>query len=115
MRVLGALLAVTLAACSGAPAASGPPSAGSAAAVTITGNFAFDPATITVSRGATVTWTNSGGTTHTITSGTPETPTNKFNQALENGKTFSVTFTETGTFTYFCSIHQTMRGTVIVR
>jgi plastocyanin len=109
-------IAWALAACGSAPP--GQPSLGpaaSTASVTITNGFAFEPAEVTIVRGGTVTWTNTGGTTHTVTSGTPDKPSNKFNHALDNGKTFTVTFDESGTFEYFCSIHQTMRGKVVVR
>jgi plastocyanin len=116
MRVWGALLASAVVACSGAPAATGAATRGPAASsVTITSSFAFDPPSVTVAKGGIVTWTNAGGTTHTVTSGAPDKPTNIFNHAIENGKTFSVTFNDAGTFDYFCSIHQTMHGTVIVR
>jgi len=109
-------LASLLVGCSASPAApAGTAPGATTSAVAITSAFAFEPAQVTVSRGATVTWTNTSGTTHTITSGSPDKPTNKFNRAVEAGKTFAVTFADSGTFDYFCSIHQQMRGTVVVK
>ncbi|HAR99921.1 MAG: Blue (Type 1) copper domain protein [Candidatus Moranbacteria bacterium GW2011_GWC2_37_73] len=71
-------------------------------------NFAFSPATITVKKGTTVTWTNNDSAPHQINSAT-------FNSNLFNkGQTFSFTFNEVGTFDYFCAIHPSMIGKVIV-
>ncbi|TMF72809.1 MAG: hypothetical protein E6I18_16645, partial [Chloroflexi bacterium] len=50
-----------------------------------------------------------------VTSGAPDKPSNKFNHALEAGKTFTVKFDEAGSFDYFCSIHTSMHGTVVVK
>jgi plastocyanin len=73
-------------------------------------SFAFNPVTITVTAGTTVKWTNKDGTTHTITS-----TTNVFDSGnvLNNG-TFSFTFATPGTYPYFCKLHPTMTGTVVV-
>ena len=112
-RLATAVLASLVVACSASPAA---PASPSVSAVSITSAFAFEPAQITISRGASVTWTNTTpSTTHTVTSGAPDKPSNKFNRALEAGKTFTVKFDEAGTFDYFCSIHTSMRATVLVK
>jgi plastocyanin len=111
-RLATALLLFLFVACSGSPTA---PASAAASAVSITSAFAFEPAAVTISRGASVTWTNTSGNNHTVTSGTPEQPSNKFNRALEPKATFTVKFDDAGTFAYFCSIHMTMRGTVVVR
>ena len=70
--------------------------------------FAFNPDTITITKGTTVTWTNKDSTAHTVkgtafTSGT-----------LNQGQTYSQTFNEAGTFEYVCGIHASMKGKVIV-
>lgn len=74
-------------------------------------NFAFGPVTITVVIGVnnTVTWTNKDSTTHTVTAND-----GSFNGNLPSGGTFTQTFTTAGTYTYHCSIHTYMKGTVIV-
>jgi plastocyanin len=72
--------------------------------------FAFNPATITIPAGSTVTWTNSDSATHTITAddGTWDSG------AVANGKTYSRTFDTAGTYKYHCAVHPSMTGTVIV-
>ncbi len=73
--------------------------------------FAFHPKTLEVSAGATVTWTNADGDTHTVTSsnGAFTSP------ALDSGETFSQTFTVPGTYNYFCALHPHMTAQVIVK
>ena len=77
--------------------------------------FAFNPNQPSVTKGTTITWTNDDSATHTVTSGVPGTPSGKFDQRVEAGKTFTFTFTDTGTYEFFCSIHNSMRGTVTVK
>jgi plastocyanin len=79
-------------------------------AVTIQ-NFLFSPASVTVPRGTTVSWTNLDPSQHTVTSDV----SGKFSSGiLMTGQTFSFTFTETGSYPYHCGVHPTMHGTVIV-
>lgn len=81
-------------------------------AVTITG-FAFSPATVNVSVGDTVTWTNNeaGGVPHTASSDTAGV----FDSGnLNNGQSFSRTFTQAGTVAYHCNVHPGMTGSVVV-
>jgi plastocyanin len=73
-------------------------------------NFAFSPATVTVRVGATVTWTNTDEEPHTVVA--PGTGVKS--AALGTGAKYSYTFTKPGSFSYFCSIHPFMRGTVVV-
>jgi plastocyanin len=115
IRLLGPvlLLSVLAVGCSSQPAASPAPAA-AATQISIKG-FAFNPNQPSLTKGATITWTNDDGTTHTVTSGIPGTPSGKFNQSLDAGKTFSFTFTEPGTYEFFCNIHNSMRGTVTVK
>ncbi|MGH2727849.1 MAG: cupredoxin domain-containing protein, partial [Actinomycetota bacterium] len=87
---------------------------GSSNAVKIAG-FLFKPATLSVPVDTTVTWTNSDDIEHTVTSGTPEAPTGVFDSGQKAKlQTFSHTFSEAGTFTYFCDNHKSMRGEVTV-
>jgi plastocyanin len=71
-------------------------------------DFAFEPATLEVSAGTTVVWTNTGQAPHTVTGDFADSG------VLESGQTFSHTFTETGDFSYICAIHPQMTGTVRV-
>ena len=78
-------------------------------------SFAFNPAQLSVNKGATVTWTNEDGTAHTVTGGAPGAPSGKFDQQIEGGQTFKFTFADAGTYEFFCKIHTTMKGTVLVK
>ena len=74
-------------------------------------NFSFGPATLTVTAGTTVTWTNRDDIPHTIVS------TDKVfkSKVLDTDEKFSFTFTKAGTYPYFCSIHPKMTGSVVVQ
>ena len=73
-------------------------------------DFAFVPATVTVTVGTTVTWTNLDSVTHTVTS-----ETDLFDSGnLVRNTTFSYLFADRGTFSYYCAIHPYMKGEVIV-
>jgi len=72
--------------------------------------FAFVPATVTVTVGTTVTWTNLDSVAHTVTS-----ETDLFDSGnLARNATFSYSFADRGTFSYYCAIHPSMRGKVSV-
>ena len=116
IRLLGPALLLTVLAigCASTPTTSGTTSGVISNSVSIKG-FAFNPAQVNVTKSGTVTWTNDDGTTHTVTSGVPGTPSGKFNQSMDAGKTFSFTFTDTGTYEFFCKIHNSMRGTITVK
>lgn len=80
-------------------------------AVTVQG-FAFNPGTITVNMGDSITWTNNDSVPHTATSDTDSV----FDVALPaSGGSGSYTFATAGTFTYHCTIHAQMKGTVVVQ
>ena len=86
-------------------------------------NFAFTPKTLTVAPGTTVTWTNNDSTPHNVIS----TVSISLNSAttstiasanLNQGQTFSFTFTKKGVYFYECSIHKalaSMHAEVIVK
>lgn len=80
-------------------------------------NIAYDPSTLTVSVGTTVTWTNKDNVVHSVTSGTPGAPDGIFDSgSMANGTTFSYTFNTAGTHPYYCVPHSsTMTGQVIVQ
>ncbi len=72
--------------------------------------FAFQPATLTVPPGTTVTWTNQDNAPHTVTS-----TDGKFDSgSLSKGQEFSFNFTEPGVYDYHCKIHPSMRGQIEV-
>jgi plastocyanin len=71
---------------------------------------AYSPDPLTISAGTTVTWTNKDSTTHTATS-----DTGVFGGTLGPNAQFSTTFPNKGTFTYHCTIHPNMIGSVVVQ
>ncbi len=73
-------------------------------------NMAFNPQTIYVQHGTTVLWSNNDGMAHTVTSDTGYFASGTLNP----GATYSYTFNTPGTYTYHCSIHPQMVGTIIV-
>ena len=74
-------------------------------------SFAFRPSSITVPVGSSVGWINSATIQHTTTSDTGLWDSGPLNP----GAKFLHKFTTAGTFTYHCSIHPTMTGTIIVQ
>jgi plastocyanin len=91
------------------------------------GTKAFLPNPVNVNVGNTIIWTNNDNSSpafHTVTSGLGPNDTNLgkvFDSGLSGptaltatGKTFSHTFTTAGEFPYFCQLHPTMVGKVIV-
>lgn len=84
----------------------------------------FEPEELTVKAGTTVTWVVSDSVGHTVTTGdfelggdglrTSENPDGRIDKPIGAGKEASYTFTEPGTYTYFCSIHKGMSGEVTV-
>jgi GTP cyclohydrolase I len=74
-------------------------------------SFAFSPATDTVQTGDTVRWINQDVVPHTATSriGGFDTGT------LEAGQDWRYVARKPGTFAYECTLHSTMRGTLVVR
>ena len=73
-------------------------------------NFAFNPSTLEIAKGTTVTWTNEDSASHTVTNeGVFDSRT------LNNGQTFSYKFEDSGEFDYVCSIHPSMKGKIVVK
>ena len=77
----------------------------------------FVPATLTVSKRTTVTWTNADSALHTVTSGSDgsEDSGKEFDSDyLAAGKTFQHQFNTEGTFDYYCALYPYMTGKVVV-
>ena len=73
-------------------------------------NLAFGPASLRVTVGSTVTWTNRDQIAHTVS----DTQDGISSPVLNQNQTYSFTFTKPGTYHYICTIHPFMHGTVIV-
>lgn len=88
------------------------------------GDRAYSPDSVNIWSGDTVKWINDDTQFHTVTSGAGPSDSmkgNEFDSGLSgpnaltrNGKTFSHTFTESGEFPYYCQLHPTMVGKVVV-
>jgi plastocyanin len=74
-------------------------------------NFAFSPNALTINAGTVVTWKNLDGEPHTVVN-----DQGLFrSDALDQNDTFTYKFDKAGTYRFICSIHPTMRGTVVVK
>ena len=74
-------------------------------------DFAFNPQTITVRAGEKVTWINRDEEPHTVVSVEKQF---KKSTALDTDQEFTITAGAPGTYTYFCSVHPKMTGTIVV-
>jgi plastocyanin len=70
----------------------------------------FRPARITIERRDRVRWDNVGSLTHTTTSNDGD-----WNGRVAPGDSFTRRFRQAGTFTYRCTIHPEMTGTIVVQ
>lgn len=93
-------------------------------------NIAYSPDTVEIGVGEEVVWTNKDeGVHHTVTSGSPgdngvpgvsegkpSKPDGIFDGDLPDASNeYSFTFTESGTYGYFCEVHPSMIGEIVVR
>jgi plastocyanin len=86
---------------------------GATAAQTVqeTGALKFDPASVTVSSGGVVQWTNAGSAPHNVTfDANPELTSGTMN----GGDKYQVKFTGAGLYQYHCTFHPGMDGSVTV-
>ena len=110
MRIAGlfvlVLTAATIAACSDSTGSSG----GRGNSITVSNNF-FSPNPDTATAGVvTFTWSNASNS-HNVTWDTG--PTTPANSGTMTSGTHPVTLAQ-GTYTYHCSIHAGMNGTIVV-
>src|SRR5438034_8272845 len=75
-------------------------------------DFAFNPQTVTVKSGEKITWINRDEEPHTVVSVEKQF---KKSTALDTDQTFTITAGAPGTYTYFCSVHPKMTGTIVVK
>jgi plastocyanin len=95
------------------PPAAGEQVTGQTAAQTVqeTAGLKFDPASITVSSGGVVQWTNAGTAPHNVTfDANPELTSG----TMAGGDRYQVKFTRAGQYQYHCTFHPGMDGTVTV-
>lgn len=77
-------------------------------------NSQFLPQTIQIVSGTTVIWVNQDTISHTTTSDNRSMAEAWDSGTLVQGQSFSKTFTQPGIYTYHCTLHPAMRGTVQV-
>jgi len=73
-------------------------------------NFTFNPPTLTIAAGTTVTWKNEDDIPHTVASTTKAFKS----KALDTDDSYTFTFTTPGVYEYFCSLHPHMTGKIVV-
>ncbi len=72
-------------------------------------SFTFKPATLTIPVGTTVTWHNKDSVPHTVTS-----REDIFDGGMSHDDTYTYTFSQSGTFEYYCTVHPFMTAIIIV-
>jgi plastocyanin len=74
-------------------------------------DFAFNPQTLTVKSGDKITWVNKDEEPHTVVSVEKQF---KKSPALDTDQEYTITAGAPGTYSYFCSVHPKMTGTIVV-
>jgi plastocyanin len=74
-------------------------------------DFAFNPQSITVKSGEKITWINRDEEPHTVVSVGKQF---KKSSALDTDQTYTIVAGAPGTYSYFCSVHPKMTGTIVV-
>ncbi len=74
-------------------------------------DFHFTPQTLTVKSGEKITWINRDEEPHTVVSVEKQF---KKSAPLDTDQEFTITTGAPGTYTYFCSVHPKMTGTIVV-
>ncbi|MEY9991841.1 amicyanin [Streptomyces sp. V4I8] len=75
--------------------------------------YAFSPATLTVTAGSTVTWTNQDTAPHDVK--TTSGPAAFHSPMLNKGGSWSFTFTTPGAYAYYCTVHPNMTARIMVQ
>lgn len=76
-------------------------------------DLSFSPTTIKIKAGTKVTWTNQDSVKHDVA---PDKASEDFkgSELLAKGESYSFTFKKIGTYTYHCTPHPFMKGTIEV-
>lgn len=72
-------------------------------------NSLFNPPILNIDRGDTVFWTNDDSVLHQISVAGID------GVVMSKDQSYSFVFVNSGTFDYFCKIHPSMKGTIIVK
>lgn len=71
-------------------------------------NFSFDPQTLKIKKGEKVIWKNNDSAPHSIAGSIIQSNT------LSKGDEFNFTFSQAGEYDYYCGVHPSMKGKIIV-
>lgn len=75
----------------------------------------FSFGTVEADVGEDVVFSNGDAVPHTVTSGTPDAPSDAFDSGVfGSGQVFTTSFDRPGEYELYCSLHPQMTGTVIV-
>jgi plastocyanin len=74
-------------------------------------NFTFTPSPLTITVGARIAWVNHDDIPHTVT----DTQHRYSSAGLDTNDSFAHTFDAPGTYSYYCTLHPKMTGSIIVR
>ena len=97
------------------PPPSKPAKKGKTASVSMK-NIQFDPKSLSVAKGTTVTWTNDDSAAHDVTkNGGPGPQFSSGTGNLNQGDTYKQTFNTAGTIKYVCTVHPGMTGSINVK
>ena len=78
-------------------------------------DICYIPPNIVVEKGKSVTWLNEDSSFHSVTSGFYPEPSGLFDSGhLDPYQSYTLSFDETGTYDYFCTLHPWMFAQVIV-
>jgi plastocyanin len=111
MKFLPLLLGSTLVVAMSAHADTGVPAAAAPHQNVAIQKFAFAPKEITITAGTTLVWTNHDETPHTIIA----SDGSFVSKAMDTDDRYEHTFATAGDYTYFCTLHPYMTGTIHVR
>jgi plastocyanin len=73
-------------------------------------NFVFSPERLTVKAGTTVTWINHDDIPHTVAAKDRAFKS----KVMDTDESYSFAFSTPGEYSYFCSLHPHMTGTIVV-
>jgi plastocyanin len=78
-------------------------------------DICYIPSSIVTEKGKPITWVNEDSSFHTVTSGFYGEPTGLFDSGyLDPYQSFTLSFDESGTYDYFCTLHPWMKAQIIV-
>lgn len=106
--------ALTAGGCNSSSSPTNPNGGGNGGGTQVTiSSFAFS--SLTVARGATVTWKNDDSVTHTATADNTSLFQFDTGSIAPGATSGGITFTQSGTFPYHCTFHTGMHGSITVQ